>query len=52
MRVTLATGISEERCHAVNLGYLDPATLDLAAEESDPDTLVVHRAGEVLYRLD
>lgn len=52
VRVTLATGISEERCHAVNLGYLDPATLDLSAAEADPDTLVVHRAGEVLYRLE
>ena len=49
--VTLATGIPEEVCRAVNLGYRDPATIDLAAFEADPDTLVVHRAGEVLYRL-
>lgn len=49
--VTLATGISEQECQSVNLGYLDPAGVDIAAYEADPDTLVVHRAGEVLYRL-
>jgi nickel-dependent lactate racemase len=49
--VTLATGIPEEVCRAVNLGYRDPATIDVAAFESDPDTLVVPRAGEVLFRL-
>ena len=51
VRVTLATGIPEATTRAVNLGYLDPAHLDLAAYEADPDTLVVHDAGEVLYRL-
>jgi nickel-dependent lactate racemase len=49
--VTLATGIGEEVCRAVNLGYRDPATIDLAAFEADPETLVVPRAGEVLFRL-
>lgn len=49
--VTLATGIGEQECTSVNLGYLDPATVDIAAYEADPDTLVVYRAGEVLYRL-
>ncbi|MEO9151783.1 MAG: lactate racemase domain-containing protein [Lapillicoccus sp.] len=49
--VTLATGIPEEACRAANLGYLDPASVDVAAFEADPDTLVVHRAGEVLFRL-
>ncbi|WP_029136272.1 lactate racemase domain-containing protein [Nakamurella lactea] len=49
--VTLATGIPEQECHSVNLGYLDPAGIDIAAYEADPETLVVHRAGEVLYRL-
>ncbi len=46
--VTLATGIPEEVCRTVNLGYLDPATIDPAAWDGD---LVVPRAGEVLYRL-
>jgi len=49
--VTLATGISEERTRAVNLGYRDPAGIDPAAWAADPDTLVVTNAGEVLYRL-
>jgi len=49
--VTLATGISEERTRAVNLGYRDPAGIDPAAWAADPDTLVVPNAGEVLYRL-
>ena len=39
--VTLATGIPEEVCRAVNLGYRDPATIDVAAFAADPDTLVV-----------
>ncbi|GEL25209.1 hypothetical protein PSU4_41630 [Pseudonocardia sulfidoxydans NBRC 16205] len=51
VRVTLATAIPEEVCHAVNLGYLDPASVDVAAYEADPDTLVVPRAGEMLFRL-
>ncbi len=49
--VTLATGIPEQVCRAANLGYLDPATIDVAASGADPDTLVVPRAGEVLFRL-
>jgi lactate racemase len=53
VKVTLATGIPEEVCHAVNLGYRDPATVDVPAlgAGADPDTLVVPRAGEVLFRL-
>ena len=51
VRVTLATGIPPEVCRAANLGYLDPATVDIARYASDPDTLVVPRAGEVLFRL-
>jgi nickel-dependent lactate racemase len=51
VQVTLATGIPEAVCRAVNLGYLDPATVDVAAFAADPDTLVVPRAGEMLYRL-
>ena len=36
---------------AVNLNYRDPATIDIAAYEADPDTFVEPHAGEVLYRL-
>jgi nickel-dependent lactate racemase len=49
--VTLATGIPEEVVRAVNLNYLDPASVDIAAYQADPDTFVVPHAGEVLYRL-
>jgi nickel-dependent lactate racemase len=49
--VTLATGIPEQVTRSINLGYLDPATIDPAAWDADPDTLVVPDAGEDLYRL-
>jgi len=51
--VTLATGISEERCRRLNLGYLDPAQVDVEAWKGceDKGVLVVQRAGEMLHRL-
>lgn len=51
VQVTLATGIPEQVCRAANLGYLDPASVDMDAYALDPGTLVVPRAGEVLFRL-
>lgn len=53
IRVTLATRIPEEECRAVNLGYCDPASINLQEWQSDTsgETLFVPRAGEVLYRL-
>jgi lactate racemase len=48
--VTLATGIPEEVCRSVNLGYLDPDGFD-PMDQVGPGTLVVPRAGEVLFRL-
>jgi len=51
IRVTLATGIPRERCDRINLGYLDPATLNPSEIPSDDRTLVVPRAGEMLYRV-
>jgi nickel-dependent lactate racemase len=53
IQVTLATGISEERCRRVNLGYLDPATVDTAEWEGreGEGILVVPKAGEMLYRV-
>ncbi len=50
VRVTLATRIPEEECRRANLGYLDPDTVDLAAEAA-AGSLVVPDAGEVLFRL-
>jgi nickel-dependent lactate racemase len=53
IRVTLATGIPEERCRQLNLGYMDPATINMADWEGreEDGILVVHKAGEMLYRL-
>ena len=51
IRVTLATGIPRELCQKINLGYLDPESVDAEAWARDPDTLVVPRAGEMLYRV-
>ena len=53
IQVTLATGIPEERCRRINLGYLDPASIrvdDWKGREAD-GVIVVPRAGEMLYRL-
>jgi hypothetical protein len=49
--VTLATGIPADVVRSVNLGYLDPTLVDIAAYQADPDTFVEPHAGEVLYRL-
>ena len=51
IRVTLATGIPRELCARINLGYLDPKSVDVESWSRDPDTLVVPRAGEMLYRV-
>ncbi|MDI1479181.1 lactate racemase domain-containing protein [Polyangium sp. y55x31] len=52
IQVTLATGILEERCRRINLGFADPRTIDPAAWEGreDEGILLVRNAGEVLYR--
>ena len=54
VEVILATGIPQERCERVNLGYMDPASIDLDAwmGREDEGILVVPRAGELLHRLD
>ena len=49
--VTLATGIPEAVVRSVNLDYLDPAGIDVAAWAANPETFVVFDAGEDLYRL-
>lgn len=53
VRVTLATGISRERCERIGLGYLDPASVDVARWErrEDEGVLVIPRAGERLFRV-
>jgi len=51
--VTLATGIPEERCRRINLGYCDYKTINLKEWEGreSEGVLVVPRAGEMLYRV-
>ncbi|MDZ8051351.1 MAG: lactate racemase domain-containing protein [Aulosira sp. ZfuVER01] len=53
IRVTLATGISPERCAAHNLNYRNPATIQPVewANREDEGILLVPKAGEILYRL-
>ncbi|MHB9007261.1 MAG: lactate racemase domain-containing protein [Limisphaerales bacterium] len=52
-RVTLATGIPEADCRAVNLGYRNPAELRLEefAGREDEGILLVPKAGEIVYQL-
>jgi nickel-dependent lactate racemase len=54
IQVTLATGIPEERCRRINLGYADYRTIDpraWAGREAEGILLVEH-AGEMLYRAE
>lgn len=52
IKVTLATGISEERCRRIDLGYQDPRSIDPREWEGreDEGILFVPHAGEQLYR--
>jgi len=64
IQVKLASRLSPDDCARLNLGYVDPASLDLGAgatcgaggaggshDEHDDDTLVVPRSGEMLFRV-
>lgn len=53
INVILSTGIPEERCRRINLGYRDPETVDVSEWEAreDDGVLLVRNAGEVLYRV-
>jgi lactate racemase len=50
-RITMASGLSEETCRRVNLGYLDYRTLDYESMRADADTLIVSDAGRDLYQV-
>lgn len=52
-RVTLATGIDEETCRAIHLGYRDPASIEPRsfADREGEGILLVPKAGEDLFRL-
>ena len=46
-RITMASGLDEETCRRVNLGYVDYRTFEIKA---DVDTLIVENAGRDLYQ--
>jgi len=51
--VTLATQIPEAECRAINLGYRDPRSIDVADYQGreHEGIMYVPKAGEMLYRL-
>lgn len=53
IKVTLASKISPEDCARLNLGYLDPASVNIQDWQNleDEGILYVPKAGEILYRL-
>lgn len=53
VQVTLASKVPESVCKSINLGYRDPATINLDdyAGREDEGILLVWKAGEQLYRL-
>lgn len=53
IQVTLASGISQERCRAMNLGYRHPDEVEVEAfrNREGEGILLVPNAGEILYRL-
>lgn len=51
-RITLASGIPEDVCRRVKLGFADCGTIDIAAARLDPDTLVVENAGRDLFLIE
>jgi nickel-dependent lactate racemase len=53
IRVTLATGIGEDECRALNLDYRDFRSIDVESwrHANDGNSLYVPKAGETLFRL-
>ncbi|MDQ3818550.1 MAG: lactate racemase domain-containing protein, partial [Acidobacteriota bacterium] len=51
-RITMASALDEATCQRVNLGYMDYRKFRREDYESDPDTLVVERAGRDLYLVE
>ncbi len=53
-KVTLATAIPAETCARINLGYRDPASINIEdyANREDEGILLVRKAGEILYHLE
>ena len=51
-RITMATGLSEETCKRVNLGYTDYRTIGKSVMNANSNTLIVENAGRDLYKVD
>jgi nickel-dependent lactate racemase len=51
-RITMASGLDEDTCRRVNLGYLDYRSFRIEDYAADPDTFVVDEAGRDLYLVD
>lgn len=53
VRVTLASQVPPEDCARLNLGYLDPASINIVEWQNreNEGILYVPKAGEILYRL-
>ena len=54
VNVVLATSIPEEKCRQINLGYMDPRSIQLSdyMNKEDQGILFVDHAGEILHRLE
>ena len=50
-RIMMATGLDEQTCRRVNLGYVDYRSFDYESFRDDPDTLIVKDAGRDLYKI-
>jgi len=53
IEVVLATGIPPEKCRQINLGYMNPADINIKdyMNKEDEGILFVDHAGEILYKL-
>jgi hypothetical protein len=51
-RITMATGIDEEICKRVKLGFMKYEDLSIDELRRDPNTLVVENAGRDLYKVE
>ena len=53
IKLTIASQIPESICRQINLGYRDPATINVEdfANREDEGVLLVRKAGEMLYQL-
>lgn len=54
IRLTIASQIPESVCRRINVGYRDPATINVEdfADREDEGVLLVRKAGEMLYQLN